>query len=159
MTHPTQAEQECRKAFEEWAKREFDWDLPHDAAEDSENMWLGWEGCWGVRSPHTAARGTETLVDREKKLKALGQALWEDTQEDWVLEVSAILTEPTCPQAVIRKEHGNSTHYLVFRDTIDEAIDATINLAYREKVLGAAIRTEAPFTNSDDRKALGKPHD
>lgn len=86
----------------------------------------------------------------ESKLKPLSD-LYSKTRQDWVLEVSHILTEPTCPTATIRPEGSNSLRYSVHRDTVVEAIVAAADIACREMIHGVPIQSESPVTNPDDR--------
>lgn len=71
-------------------------------------------------------------MTRDEKMSQISSALWNRTKHDWVLEVSHILTEPTCPTAVIRCEDRDAKfqYWRADRDTIDESIDAVIDLAY-----------------------------
>ncbi len=76
--------------------------------------------------------------------------LYSLTGHDWVLDVSHILTEPTCPTATIRPERTNMVRYRVDRDTIEEAIQVACDLVQREVILRETIRSDCPFTNPDD---------
>lgn len=78
--------------------------------------------------------------------------LYSKTGEDWILTVSHILTEPTCPQAVIRPEGSNMLRYAVHANTIEEAIIKSASLVYREVILGEKIESLSPITNPDDHK-------
>ena len=89
------------------------------------------------------------MINKEK-LETLGE-LFAKTGYDWHLVVSHCLTEPTCPTAVVQPEGKNCTRYRVDANTIEEAINGTINLAYRELILGEEIASICPFTNPDDK--------
>jgi hypothetical protein len=78
--------------------------------------------------------------------------LYAKTEEDWVLEVHHMLTEPTCPSARIAREDSNALRYTVARDTIEEAIEAAVDLVHREIILGETIEIEWPMTNPDDHR-------
>ena len=81
-------------------------------------------------------------IDTEK-LEALS-ILYEKTGKDWILHVSHILTEPTCPTASIHPEGEPTDRYRADRDTIEDAINVAIDMAYRELVLGEKIDPEFP---------------
>lgn len=83
------------------------------------------------------------------KIEALSE-LYDKTGEDWVLSVSVILTEPTCPTAIVRPEGKNNLRWSAHAGTIEEAINTAVDLAYREMILGEIIQPETPITNSDD---------
>mgnify|MGYP006893684592 FL=1 len=70
--------------------------------------------------------------------------LFEITGKDWVLRVDHLLTEPTCPTAYVHPEGDPSDRYRADRDTIEEAINAAVDMAYRELVLGEKITPEFP---------------
>lgn len=84
------------------------------------------------------------------KIAALGD-LYGKTGDDWVLKVIHILTEPTCPTAIVCREGSNAVRYRADRNTIEESINAAVDMAYRELILGEEITPECPFTNPDDR--------
>lgn len=68
------------------------------------------------------------------KLEQISTALWDRTKTDWELSINHSLTEPTCPTAIIRAENNKLLKWQYWRadcDTIDGAIDAVIDLAYR----------------------------
>lgn len=77
------------------------------------------------------------------KMDALSD-LYEKTGKDWVLQVSHILTEPTCPTASIYPEDDPTDKYRADRDTIEDAINAAVDMVYRELVLGEKIDPEFP---------------
>ena len=77
------------------------------------------------------------------KMDALSD-LYEKTGKDWILQVSHILTEPTCPTASIYPENEPTDRYRADRDTIEDAINAAVDMAYRELVLGEKIDPEFP---------------
>jgi hypothetical protein len=58
--------------------------------------------------------------------------LYKKTNEDWHLEVSVCLTEPTCPIATIIEEGGEDRSYTCFGNTIEEAIENVINEVRKE---------------------------
>ena len=112
-----------------------------------------------------AERAAESLLAAARHLRGgiapvafgrVGEALdrlsglYEKTGQDWVLQVSHCLTEPTCPTVMIAPEGSNMTRYRVDRDTIEAGILASADLVYREMVLGETIESECPFTNPDD---------
>jgi|TARA_Y100000310_G_C20650690_1_gene799262 metal-sulfur cluster biosynthetic enzyme len=92
-----------------------------------------------------------TEINHEK-IEALGE-LYDKTGDDWTLTVHHTLTEPTCPTAVVCAEGSNAVRYRVDADTIEEAINRSVDLAHRELILGEEIKSECPFTNPDDHKA------
>jgi hypothetical protein len=71
-------------------------------------------------------------MTHEEKLNALA-VLYDRTEEDWELRVSHCLTEPTCPTAIISCENKEAKfqYWRADRDTIQEAIEAVVDLAYR----------------------------
>lgn len=83
-------------------------------------------------------------IDYEK-IRALGD-LWDRKKADWELYVSHCLTEPTCPTAIVRVEGSADNRYRADRDTIEAAINAAVDMAYRELILGEAIEPECPFS-------------
>ena len=76
--------------------------------------------------------------------------LYRVTGDDWVLIVHHILTEPTCPTVIIRREDSNALRYRFDRDSIEEGIQAASEAVYREVVLGQSVEPESPITNPDD---------
>lgn len=70
----------------------------------------------------------------KQKMDALGNVLYGETKHDWELTVHHTLTEPTCPVANVQPEGMQSTRYACFADTVEEAIAASVNAAYREWV-------------------------
>jgi len=84
--------------------------------------------------------------------------LYRLTGDDWVLIVHHVLTEPTCPTVIIRREDSNALRYRFDRDTIEEGIQAATEAVYREVVLGQTIEPETPITNSDDHPDDPKWH-
>lgn len=79
------------------------------------------------------------------KIDQLGD-LYLATGEDWVLEVHHVLTEPCCPSACVYPEGQRTSRYRTDRDSIEESINASVELAYREMVLGEDIDTEFPLS-------------
>lgn len=73
-----------------------------------------------------------SIKDTLKKL----DELYTLTKEDWVLEIHQIITEPTCPIVIIRPEGSDTMRFSVHRDSIEEGIEAAVDLVYREIVLG-----------------------
>ena len=72
-------------------------------------------------------------------LKTIGQqlwdlGLWECFHSDIVLEVNTIITEPVCPEAILKFElperAGMGFIASAHGDTIDEAIEKVINKAF-----------------------------
>lgn len=84
--------------------------------------------------------------------------LYRVTGDDWVLMVHHILTEPTCPTVIIRREGSNALRYRYDRDTIEDGIRAASEAVYREVVLGQTVESESPITNSDDHPDDPKWH-
>jgi len=84
-----------------------------------------------------------------EKIEALGD-LYTKTGDDWILQINHSLTEPTCPMAVVRREGSNAVRYRADRNTIEESINAAVDMAYRELILEEKIVSECPFTNPDD---------
>lgn len=89
-----------------------------------------------------------TIKDTLAKL----DGLYSKTKTDWVLSLSLILTEPVCPTVAIYPEGSNTTRYTTTRDTIEEGIEAAVDLVYRDVILGERIEPEYPLTNSDDHE-------
>ncbi len=85
------------------------------------------------------------------KIKALGD-LYERTGKDWTLSVSVYLTEPTAPCAIVQADNSNALRYAAWGDTIEEAINASVEMVYRELILGETINPVTPITNSDDHR-------
>lgn len=85
-----------------------------------------------------------------KEILARLDGLYGKTQTDWVLDISLILTEPVCPTVSIAPEGSNTTRYTTTRGTIEEGLEAAVDLVYREVFLGERIEREYPITNSDD---------
>lgn len=99
----------------------------------------------------------QPAVTRDEKLAALRDGLWGKTGRDWILEVSAVLTEPVCPSASVRPEGSNETRYTFVADTVEEALDGAVDLAYRGEILGEKVRGNLPFTNPDDHPERPRP--
>lgn len=92
-----------------------------------------------------------SVIDHEK-IKALG-ALYEKTGDDWDLHLTLCLTEPTCPTAVVARDCSNAARYRSDKNTIEDSINAAVDMCYRELILGETITPECPFTNPDDRES------
>lgn len=88
-------------------------------------------------------------VSISAELKKLDD-LYEKTGKDWELVVHVILTEPVGKTVIIRPEGSNVVRYRTDRSTIEEGIQAAVDLVYREVILGEKIEPECPFTNEDD---------
>lgn len=86
----------------------------------------------------------------EDEVRSLGD-LWDRTNEDWVLEVHHVLTEPVCPTVVIRPEGSNALRFAVHADTIAEGIVRSVALVRKDVLLGEPIVSESPIDNPDDR--------
>ena len=84
------------------------------------------------------------------RIKALGK-LWSEETGDWNLTVNICLTEPTCPTASVTSDRRPGlTKYIAVADTIEEAINGAVELAYCGEVLGEDVRGNWPVTNPDD---------
>ena len=103
-----------------------------------------------IASANSKGRELAKLT-RDEKLAVLNEGLnWNNEGGDWILEIHHILTEPVCPTANIRQEMKHTTKYMVHADTLDEAIDQCIDLAYRGEILKEPVRGNTPWTNPDD---------
>jgi hypothetical protein len=85
----------------------------------------------------------------DEHFKKLGK-LYSLTGHDWILNIHHILTEPTCPTIVVHPEGTNMARYSVYRDSIEESVEAVCDMVYREVVLRERVRSESPITNPDD---------
>lgn len=80
--------------------------------------------------------------------------LYSVTGADWSLHICAGLTEPVCPSAAIIPDEEEMEHlmrYRVYADTIEEAVEKAVRVAYRELVEDGKLIYEAPFTNPADK--------
>lgn len=93
------------------------------------------------------------MIDKEL-MKKLG-SLYERTNVDWQLEVTHCLTEPTCPTArVYPEDKPNFVRYCADADTIEEAINRTLQLAYDELIGGRVVQPDFPVTQDSDVEYL-----
>lgn len=78
------------------------------------------------------------------------EALWDASGHDWELNISASLTEPTCPTAVIQPEGWNITRYRVDMDSIEESLAKAVALVRQEVIERKVVGSYCPFSNPDD---------
>lgn len=93
-------------------------------------------------------------------LDALGDA-YTDQYGDWLLEVNHILTEPTCPTAVIHPEDDEAAKELglYFRsdaDTIEDAVANVVALAYATLVKRQPFVSGVPWSNPGENDGAAK---
>jgi hypothetical protein len=96
------------------------------------------------------------LPSVKRMMKALG-GLYTDEYGDWLLEVSHILTEPTCPTAIIRAECGEAPSP-IFRadaDTISKAIKGAVTAAYVTLILRQDKPQTVPWSEQGDSLLTG----
>lgn len=93
------------------------------------------------------------MPPRKVLMDALCQ-LWSLTHHDWDLTLHHCLTEPTCPSASVQPEgHDEFTLFWCSGDTIDEAIDGALFLAYSYVINGNEVPDMLPFSNPGDDRA------
>lgn len=76
--------------------------------------------------------------EAEEAMHRLGE-LYSKTGKDWVITMHHILTEPVCPTVNIHPEDYPINKYAVHANTVDEAIIASCELAYKDVILGESV--------------------
>ena len=113
--------------------------------------WPTWKVADGVVQD-ARERVKEMDIERttQEKIEALGD-LYEKTGVDWHLEVNLCLTEPVCPMATISPEGEHWVRFRADKDTIMEAIDASVDMAYNALILGdESTLVQFPATNKGE---------
>jgi hypothetical protein len=89
----------------------------------------------------------------EEMLEALGE-MWTERYGELELKVNCILTEPTCPTAIIKTERRQGPMFRADCDTIEEAIRTVVRAAYITLVERKPKPDTFPFDNLDSEKRV-----
>lgn len=98
---------------------------------------------------HAALAHALQLLEEQKRMHdamdALGD-LYAKTEDDWILEVSHILTEPTCPTVTVYPENGKRTgRYRYDCGTIAQGIIAACEAVKKEVIDGIRVEPASPL--------------
>jgi hypothetical protein len=85
----------------------------------------------------------------DRILKPL-EILFSETGVNWVLELHHILTEPTCPTAIITPERWEISRYRFDCDNIEESLRTCVALVVKEVIKREVVGHGPPYTTPDD---------